>query len=300
MITVAIPFLNAQSSLLDAIRSIFSQTVRDWELLLIDDGSTDESLRIARSIDDPRVKVFSDGRNRNLAARLNQIIKLAEGEYIARMDADDLSHPERFARQLEFLDSHKDVDVVGTSMVILDKQGQPIRKIVVTKTHEDICRNKYQGFSMAHATVMAKARWFHRNLYNEASSRSQDFELWLQSYQNSTFANIVELLYFCNEFVSYKLSKYAKSKFTVAKTIWKYSPKEFGKVKAAYYSSICCAHIGAYALAKAVRLHNIFIQSRYLPLSYEEYAKVRRDLDIIRTTNLPLQTLGLENKPLKK
>src|SRR4030066_138114 len=90
LVTVGIPFFNNQDTLPDAIRSIFAQSFQDWELLLLDDGSTDGSLQIAQSIDDPRVRVISDGCNRKLPARLNQIIDLARGQYIARMDADDL------------------------------------------------------------------------------------------------------------------------------------------------------------------------------------------------------------------
>src|SRR5438309_10301144 len=89
-VSIGIPFLNARRFLADAVRSVFAQTCDDWELLLVDDGSTDGSLDVVRSIDDPRVRVISDGTNRGLCARLNQIASLARGKYLARMDADDL------------------------------------------------------------------------------------------------------------------------------------------------------------------------------------------------------------------
>ena len=89
-ITIGIPFYNAEAYLADAIRSVFAQTYEDWELILIDDGSTDNSLAIARSVDDPRVRVYSDGKNKKLASRLNELTQLATYEFIARMDADDV------------------------------------------------------------------------------------------------------------------------------------------------------------------------------------------------------------------
>ena len=102
-ISIGIPFFNAERFLLDSIRSVFAQTHQDWELILVDDGSTDRSLEIAQSIADPRVSVYSDGKNKKLAARLNQIHTLAKFDFIARMDADDLMATDRIRRQLTFL-----------------------------------------------------------------------------------------------------------------------------------------------------------------------------------------------------
>ena len=115
-ITIAIPFLNAEKYLVDAIRSVFAQTHTDWELLLIDDGSTDKSLEIAHSIKDSRVRVISDGFNKKLASRLNEITDIASHELIARMDADDLMSPDRLKIQLEILKSHPEIDLVSCGL----------------------------------------------------------------------------------------------------------------------------------------------------------------------------------------
>ena len=102
-VTIGIPFLNARRTLADAVRSVFAQTHGDWELLLVDDGSTDGSSDVVRQLLDPRVRLLADGVTLGLCARLNQIAAAARGAYLARMDADDLMHPERIARQLEHL-----------------------------------------------------------------------------------------------------------------------------------------------------------------------------------------------------
>src|SRR3954468_15780628 len=103
-VTIGLPFVNSGETLPNAIRSVFAQTYDDWELILCDDGSTDISLEIARSVRDARVRVLSDGKNVGLPCRLNQIAAVARGEMLARMDADDLMHPNRIAAQVALLD----------------------------------------------------------------------------------------------------------------------------------------------------------------------------------------------------
>ncbi len=292
LLTVGIPIYNAQESLLDAVRSVFAQTFADWELILVDDGSTDNSLDIASSIDDPRVQMLKpDGENLKLPSRLNQIVRSARGKYIARMDADDLSHPERFSRQLAFLRSHPEVDVVGTYMCILDHEDKPASKVVVQESHDEIVRNKFSSISIAHATVIAKAEWFRCWPYDESSIRCEDYELWLRSSRESTFANIPEVLYLCNEFRSFVFSKYARSKKTAARVVWKYGRREIGTAKALWCVIGKYVDIGLLGAASILRLHDTVIRGRktYVPLSPEEDAKLTKALDTVRKTKVPLR-----------
>src|SRR5512138_427624 len=105
-VSIGIPFYNPGRAFEKAVRSVFSQTHADWELILMDDGSSDGSLELARSITDPRVRVLSDGANRGLCARLNQIAREARHGLLCRMDADDVMHPDRLHRQVEELTAH--------------------------------------------------------------------------------------------------------------------------------------------------------------------------------------------------
>ena len=125
LVAVGIPFRNAEKTLEDAIRSVFAQTVQEWELFLVDDGSTDRSLEIAHAVRDPRVNVVSDGCKRTLAPRLNQISWLASAPLLARMDADDLMHPARLERQVAYLEKKPEVDVVGSAVVSVDATLRP-------------------------------------------------------------------------------------------------------------------------------------------------------------------------------
>ena len=181
LITIGIPFYNAETYLADAIKSVLVQKYSNWELILIDDGSTDNSLAIALKYikRDQRIRVISDGKNKKLPTRLNQIINEAKGEYIARMDADDLMHSERIAKQLLFLQSNPQFDLVSTSLISIEntKKIIGIRTSLPKKvTKKDALLGKS---GIVHASILAKTEWCRRNLYNEHNLLAEDHELWL-------------------------------------------------------------------------------------------------------------------------
>lgn len=189
------PFYNAGDGFRAALRSILHQTYENWELLLCDDGSTDGSLALARSFDDDRIRVWSDGKRKGLAGRLNECIDRARGELIARMDADDISYPERFRRQAELLLAHPEIDLVGCSMLIFSEDGAPLGKRRLPGEHERIVARPSLGFGLAHPTWMGRAPWFHRHRYDPSALRYEDVELLYRSYRSSRFANLPESLY---------------------------------------------------------------------------------------------------------
>lgn len=187
-VTIAIPFYNAELYLANAIQSVFAQTYTDWELLLIDDGSTDNSLEIAKSIKDPRVKVFSDGKNKRLAARLNEVTSIAKFDYIARMDADDLMDPDRIRIQFDILEKNQNFDLTscGTYSIlnnytVIGKRGMDYDdKIEVA----DILLGKVR---ILHAGILARKKWFERNRYNEKLELGQDTYMWTKAASLNDF-----------------------------------------------------------------------------------------------------------------
>jgi len=195
LISVMMPFRNSGATFAAAVQSIAKQTYENWELLLCDDGSSDHSLALAQSLRDPRVVVWSDGKRLCLAARLNQCIDRARGEYIARMDSDDLSYPDRLRRQLEFLQQNPEVDLVGCRMVIFTEDGTPIGKRRLPVEHSQIAANPSLGFGIAHPTWMARTSWFRSYRYDANAVRYEDVELLYRAHQASRFANIPEVLY---------------------------------------------------------------------------------------------------------
>jgi glycosyltransferase involved in cell wall biosynthesis len=108
-ITVLVPVYNGEPYVGEAIGSILAQTLYEYELLIIDDGSTDRTTEIVRSFRDKRIRLVRNGENRGLIATLNHGVEIARGKYIARMDSDDISHPERLEKQFQFMKQHQDI-----------------------------------------------------------------------------------------------------------------------------------------------------------------------------------------------
>jgi glycosyltransferase involved in cell wall biosynthesis len=292
LVSVGIPFYNCESCLLNSIRSIFAQTYTHWELVLVDDGSTDSGLKIAQCIDDPRVRLLApDGQNRKLGARLNQIAQDARGEYLARMDADDLCHPQRLEKQVQFMLDHPEVDIVGCASCILNTQGNPAKKCPVQISHDDIFRNKFKsGVSVVHPSLFARTEWWRRWPYTEHNIRCEDYELWLRVCNQAVFRNLPDILYYTNEFLSYSLTKYARSTHSYAQIVWQYASRESGSFAAAGYMMQRYGQIGVWALAKFLHLHKFLIARRYTNLTEDEKENIAKIIRQIRNTNVPLRS----------
>lgn len=193
-ITIAIPFRNEERYLAGAIRSVLAQTFGDFELLLVDDGSTDASLEIARSFRDPRVTVLSDGSRRGLPARLNEIVRRAQADLVARMDADDVVHPTRLARQIEAMRADPTIDVVGTWAALVDENDEPFAVAEQAELPATAARALERGL-LAHATILAKRSWHLANPYDERLTRAEDRDLWCRTASSSRFGIVPEVLY---------------------------------------------------------------------------------------------------------
>ncbi|MCS6303016.1 MAG: glycosyltransferase family 2 protein [Nitrospira sp.] len=195
LVTVAMSAYNASGTINLALRSILSQTYQNWELIVVDDGSTDRTAENVSCIQDSRVRFIQEpSGNRGLAARLNQCVRLARGQYIARMDADDVAYPQRLERQIQFLEEHRDIDLLGTGAVIFKGEGEIIGCYPTASSHEAICRRPWWGFPLAHPTWMGKRTWFLSHPYSDDDTRCEDQALLLQSFSRSRFAALEEVL----------------------------------------------------------------------------------------------------------
>ncbi|GFO55066.1 hypothetical protein GMSM_20730 [Geomonas sp. Red276] len=187
-ISIGIPFYNAEAFLADAIRSVFAQSYQDWELILVDDGSTDGSLEIARSVRDPRVRVISDGTNKRLPYRLNQITAEARYPLIGRMDADDLISPTRFEKQVRILDEHPELDLVTTGVCSVTNDRRPVGVRCGSPDDEITGRGLLTcRCAVVHAAMLGRRAWFQRNPYDPAANRAEDYELWLRAFSKNDF-----------------------------------------------------------------------------------------------------------------
>ena len=245
-VTIAIPFYNAEEYLPDAIRSVFAQTFQDWELLLIDDGSTDNSLSIAKSIKDDRVRVFSDGKNKRLAGRLNEVTSLAKYDYILRMDADDLMLPNRIEKQLEII-INDNVDIVtsGVYSVLNNLEIVGIRGMNYNSVKfQDILSRKV---GITHAALLAKKSWYERNKYDETLSIAQDLDLWLRTSKKNDLKiiSIAEPLYIYREENNVTKKKLLRAYNNERNMIRKYGETSFNElIFKSYLKSLAVVVLG--------------------------------------------------------
>jgi glycosyltransferase involved in cell wall biosynthesis len=194
LISIAMPFHNAERTIGASIRSILLQSYAHWELLLCDDGSTDASRELALSFDDPRIVLWGDRRRLELGARLNQCIARAGGQYVARMDADDIAYPRRLEKQLRFLEAHPEVDLTGGWAVLFADTGAPVAKRADPSAHGDIARRPLYSFKLIHPTFMGKTAWFRRYEYRADALRCEDHDLLFRACTTSRFANLPEIV----------------------------------------------------------------------------------------------------------
>lgn len=195
MVSVGMPVYNAGRYLRAAVLSMMAQTFRHWELILIDDASTDGALASIADLQDPRIRILRGAKNLGLATRLNEAVGLARGKYFARMDQDDISHPERLERQLEFLESNLAIDVVGSRCLLIDGEGHAAGVLEFPSEHGDICRRPWRGILLPHPTWLGKTEWFRRHPYTSPGPYfCEDQDLLLRAHKESTFRSLPEPL----------------------------------------------------------------------------------------------------------
>jgi glycosyltransferase involved in cell wall biosynthesis len=176
-----------------AVDSILRQSYPDWELLVVDDASTDETALVLQAVErrEPRVRVLRNRSNLGLAGALNRGWNEARGDLIARMDADDTSHPERLAHQVRFLDAHPEVAVLGSGAEMVDDDGHFLGLAVRPECHEELAARMYRESPFLHPSVMFRRSFLAAmDGYDERLRRAQDLDLWLRAYRRFRFHNL--------------------------------------------------------------------------------------------------------------
>ncbi len=196
-ISVVMSVYNGEKYLKEAIQSILQQTYQDFEFIIINDCSTDKTNEIIKSFNDPRIKVIDNQENIGLTKSLNKGVGVAKGQYIARMDADDVSLPHRFKTQIEFLEKNFQYALVGSSYYQINDTGK-IRvytKVLIgnLELHSGLLEQNW----FVHGSVMIrKSAFISCNGYNEEFKYAQDYDLWLRLSEHFKIANIEEPLYY--------------------------------------------------------------------------------------------------------
>jgi len=195
-VSVIMPVYNAEPFVGQALKSILDQTFRDFELIIVDDGSGDRSREIVHSFHDERIVSIENGRNLGLTASLNVGLEKARGEFIARQDADDLSLPERLEKQVAFLDSHPTVGLVGCALTVINDVGNALTAIPSVVEPLEISAVLSQRNPIAHGTAVIRRTCLEKTgPYREEFPYAQDYDLWLRIAEIAEVANIPGLLY---------------------------------------------------------------------------------------------------------
>jgi len=192
-VTVLMPVYNAEKFLSEAIDSILKQSFADFEFIIINDGSTDKSRPIIESYPDSRIKLYDNENNLGIIATLNKGFKLAQGELIARMDADDISLPDRLKLQVDFFNTHPSIGACGGWV---KKFGQLNFISKYYTEPADIKAAFLFNVSLAHPTAMIRKKILtdHQLAFDQAYLHAEDYDFWVKFMQFSALANIPKVL----------------------------------------------------------------------------------------------------------
>ncbi len=202
LVSVLLPVFNGERYLRTALDSVLAQTFHNFELLVLDDGSTDRTLEIVRSYArlDPRLRVLTR-ENRGLVATLNEMLSLARGEFVARMDADDICLPDRFERQVAWLRAHPGVVCVGGDHELIDERGRRLTTVRTLPHDAEIQQQALRGHgSICHPSAMIRTEALRRiGGYRPEFYPAEDLDLWLRLGEIGELANL------CGAVLRYRL-----------------------------------------------------------------------------------------------
>ncbi len=192
IISVVMPVYNGEQYLKEAIDSILNQTFTDFEFIIINDGSTDRTEDIILSYADERIRYVKNGVNLQIVKSLNKGIELAKGQYIARMDADDISLQIRLEEQVRFMQDHPEIDVCGAWVHTFGDREETWEYPL---SHDGIKALLLLNSAFAHPSIMAKRSMFSDFSFSDKYLGAEDYFLWINSIDHKLFSNIPKVLY---------------------------------------------------------------------------------------------------------
>lgn len=238
-ISIIMSVFNGQEYLKESIESILNQTYKDFEFIIVDDGSTDKTGEILKEYKkDPRIKIITNERNIGLTKSLNKVLKMAKGEYIARQDGDDVSLPQRLEKQIEFLENNPEIKILGTLGLGINQRGEILRKEIPPVSSQEVMGGLIKKNPFIHTSVIIERETLNKvGLYNERFKTTQDYELWFRILRIAKGANLPLFLVkkrYLPEMISLKREK-TQLKYTL------FLQKE--AIKKGNYSKICYIYL---------------------------------------------------------
>lgn len=223
-ISVIMGIYNCERTISEAIESILSQTYSNWELIMCDDCSTDSTFCIAKQYAHKypeKIILIKNEVNSRLSFSLNHCLKYATGEFIARMDGDDISKPERFEIQMKYLHDNPDIDLVGTAMQRFSEEG--LADIMRSIEHPDYY-TLHNAQPFHHATIIARKEVFEKlngYIVSKRTNRAQDYDLWFRFYHAGFKGeNLPDALYLVRDDAAAIRRRTIKVRFYSLQTTW--------------------------------------------------------------------------------
>ena len=274
LVSVILPNYNGESYIYQSIESILNQSYSNFEFLIIDDGSTDNSIELIKRFKDKRIILIENKANLKLIKTLNIGFKLAKGKYIARMDSDDIAHNERFKKQVEFLEKNLEISVLGTGFEVIDN---PDKKILYEKNNIDIKWKQLYECHILHPSVMLRRSTFIENNYffDKNYEHCEDYELWTRVSKKHQLANLNENLMYYREWednISHKhKNTQEKNSIIVRKNIFKWIGAELDELEINLFRELSYQNYSSKINIVKDLLEKIYLankKSKYFPERY--------------------------------
>lgn len=232
LVSVIIPVYNANGFLSGAIESIQNQTYKNLEIIIVDDGSTDETPKILKSLakKDKRIKILTNKKNLNIASSLNKGIKIAKGKYIARMDADDIALPRRIERQVKHLLRHQETVILGGQCKTIDIDGKVIGRKIFPVKDRDIRNALYYENPIQHPTVMINRQLLPKNFlwYNPDLPPAEDYDLFFRLGKFGKYHNLDKFVLKYRQYIGSSTFKNPLNTFKTTLKVRKLAIKQYG------------------------------------------------------------------------
>jgi glycosyltransferase involved in cell wall biosynthesis len=195
LVSVVMPVFNGERFLRPAVESILGQTFGEFEFVIVNDGSTDTTASMLGGYRDERIRIVDHKTNLGITRSLNEAILASVGNYVCRMDADDISLPPRLERQVAFLESHPDIALIGTNTVLIDGSGNVTGEEHYPETPSEVSRTIFRHNPFAHGSVMMRRRVLDEcGLYSTRFRHNEDYDLWLRIVAIHPAGNLPEPL----------------------------------------------------------------------------------------------------------
>ena len=213
ILSVLMPVFNSEQFIAEAIESILNQTFKDFEFLILDDASTDKSFEIIKEFKnkDPRIKVFQNAKNLGVVESRNKLINLSKGKYIAWIDSDDIAFENRLEKQVDFLETHPEIGMVGSNASTIDENNNKIGKWLFETEPQKLKIELFFHSPFLSSAVVIRKSCLPQNYYNSNFPVAEDFDLYSKIAEQYEIANIREFL------VKYRINSKGLSKSNTEK-----------------------------------------------------------------------------------